>query len=156
VLRRVKEGKLKLVSAAGMLEMSYRQAKRIWADLLPTSSQRRWFRWLDCRVAAPSYFPPMEVVLASLHEDVIWANGMEGGHVHGRDGVRSYWTRQWAKVDPRVEPVGFSTSSEGEKVIVEVHQIVRDRQGNVIVDQMVGHIFQIENGLVKRFDIRGE
>jgi nuclear transport factor 2 (NTF2) superfamily protein len=98
----------------------------------------------------------METVLASLHEDVIWANGMEGGHVHGRDGVRSYWTRQWAKVDPRVEPVGFSTSSEGEKVIVEVHQIVRDRQGNVIVDQMVGHIFQIENGLVKRFDIRGE
>jgi hypothetical protein len=98
----------------------------------------------------------IEAVLASLHEDVIWANGMEGGHVHGRDGVRSYWTRQWAKVDPRVEPVGFSTSSEGEKVIVEVHQIVRDRQGNVIVDQMVGHIFQIENGLVKRFDIRGE
>jgi hypothetical protein len=97
----------------------------------------------------------METVLASLHEDVIWANGMEGGHVHGRDGVRSYWTRQWAKVDPRVEPVGFSSDSNGE-VIVEVHQIVRDLQGNVIVDQMVGHIFQIENGLVKRFDIRGE
>ena len=30
VLRRVKAGKLKLVSAAGMLEVSYRQAKRIW------------------------------------------------------------------------------------------------------------------------------
>jgi transposase len=30
VLRRIKEGKLKLVSAAGMLEISYRQAKRIW------------------------------------------------------------------------------------------------------------------------------
>lgn len=30
VLRRVKEGKLKLVSAARMLEISYRQAKRIW------------------------------------------------------------------------------------------------------------------------------
>ena len=30
VLRRVKEGKLKLVGAAGMLEISYRQAKRIW------------------------------------------------------------------------------------------------------------------------------
>jgi ketosteroid isomerase-like protein len=25
----------------------------------------------------------METVLAALHEDVIWANGMEGGHVHG-------------------------------------------------------------------------
>jgi hypothetical protein len=28
-------------------------------------------------------------------------------------------------------------------------------QGQVLVDQMVGHIFQIEDGLVKRFDIRG-
>jgi len=27
----------------------------------------------------------METVLAALHEDVIWANGMEGGHVHGRE-----------------------------------------------------------------------
>jgi hypothetical protein len=27
----------------------------------------------------------METVLTAMHEDVIWANGMEGGHVHGRD-----------------------------------------------------------------------
>jgi hypothetical protein len=96
----------------------------------------------------------METVLAALHVDVVWANGVEGGHVHGRDGVRSYWTRQWAMVDPRVEPVSFSAGSDG-KVVVEVHQIVRDLQGKVLVDQMVGHIFQIGNGLVKRFDIRG-
>jgi ketosteroid isomerase-like protein len=36
----------------------------------------------------------IEVVLALLDEDVMWANGMDGGHVHGRDGVRRYWTRQ--------------------------------------------------------------
>ena len=46
----------------------------------------------------------METVLAAMHEDVIWANGMEGGHVHGRDEVRSYWTRQWTVIDPHVEP----------------------------------------------------
>ena len=96
----------------------------------------------------------MEAVLTDMHEDVVWANGMEGGHVHGRNGVRSYWARQWAMIDPHVEPVSFSASSDG-KVVVEVHQIVRDLQGKIIVDQMVGHIFQIENGLVKRFDIRG-
>jgi len=95
----------------------------------------------------------METVLTAMHEDVILANGMEGGHVHGRDGVRSYWTRQWAMIDPHVEPVEFSVGSEG-KVVVEVHQIVRNLQGNVLSDQMVGHIFWIENGLVKRFDIR--
>src|SRR5467141_1161513 len=42
----------------------------------------------------------MEAVLATMHLDVMWANGMEGGHVHGHDGVRNYWTRQWAIIDP--------------------------------------------------------
>jgi len=31
----------------------------------------------------------IERVLAAMHPDVIWANGMEGGHAHGRDEVRS-------------------------------------------------------------------
>ena len=96
----------------------------------------------------------MENVLTAMDEGVIWANGIEGGHVLGREGVRSYWTRQWVMIDPHVEPVEFSIGSDG-KVVVEVHQIVRDLQGNVLADQMVGHIFQIENGLVRQFDIRG-
>jgi hypothetical protein len=92
-------------------------------------------------------------VLAVLHEDVAWANGMEGGHVHGRNGVRDYWTRQWAVIDPNVEPTGFSRGDHGE-VVVEVHQTVRDLSGKLMSERTVGHIFHIENGLVKRFDIR--
>ena len=95
----------------------------------------------------------METVLAALHQDVIWANGMEGGYVHGREGVRSYWTRQWAMVDPHVEPVAFAEGPNAE-IIVEVHQVVHDLQGNLLADKMVGHIFRIENELIKRFDIR--
>ena len=94
----------------------------------------------------------MEAVLAAMSEDVAWANGMEGGHVHGRDGVRSYWTRQWAILNPRVQPVGFSTGPEGE-VIVDVHQVVHDLEGKLLLDQMVVHIFRFEDGLIKRFDI---
>jgi hypothetical protein len=96
----------------------------------------------------------METVLAAMHEDVIWANGMEGGHVRGRNEVRSYWTRQWAMIDPHVEPVAFADGPDGE-VIVEVHQVVRDLNGNLLADRMVGHVFRIEDGFVKRFDIRG-
>jgi hypothetical protein len=96
----------------------------------------------------------IEAVLAALDPDVTWANGMEGGHVHGREAVRSYWTRQWALVDPHVEPTTLSIGAAGE-FVVEVHQTVRDLQGAVLVDQMVGHIFRIENGVIKRFDIRG-
>jgi ketosteroid isomerase-like protein len=95
----------------------------------------------------------MEAVLAALDESVVWANGMEGGHVHGRNGVREYWTRQWQILDPHVEPTSFSTGPEGE-VVVEVHQVVHDLAGALLVDQMVGHIFRFRNSLVSRFDIR--
>jgi hypothetical protein len=95
----------------------------------------------------------IEGVLAMMHSDVMWANGMEGGHVHGREGVRSYWTRQWAMIDPRVEPLGFSTSTDGE-IVAKVHQTVRDVEGKLLSDKMVGHIFRIEHGLIRRFDIR--
>ena len=95
----------------------------------------------------------MEAVLAAMREDVIWANGMEGGHVRGRDAVRNYWTRQWKTIDPHVEPVAFAPGPEGE-VLVEIHQVVRDLNGNLLADKMVGHVFRIENGLIKRFDIR--
>lgn len=95
----------------------------------------------------------MEAVLACMHEDVIWANGMEGGHVYGREGVRDYWTRQWAIIDPHVDPVDFAVGPGGE-LVVEVHAVVCDLKGNQLTDLMVGHVFRIKNGLVKRFDIR--
>jgi hypothetical protein len=80
---------------------------------------------------------------------------LEGGHVHGRDGVRKYWAHQWKLIDPHVEPVEFSFGPEGE-VVVEVHQVVRDLSGNLLADRMVGHVFRIDNRLIRRFDIRGE
>jgi hypothetical protein len=95
----------------------------------------------------------LEAVLAAMHGNVLWANGMEGGHIHGHEGVRGYWSGQWTVIDPHVEPTSFSTGPLGE-IVVEVHQTVRDLAGNVLSDKMVGHIFRIENGLVRRFDIR--
>jgi hypothetical protein len=62
--------------------------------------------------------------------------GMNGAH--GRDEVRNYWTRQWATVDSRVEPVEFSPGHKGE-IVVEVHQIVRDLSGDFLADKIVGH-----------------
>ena len=39
-------------------------------------------------------------------------------------------------------------------MVVEVHQVVRDLNGNLLADKMVGHVFRIESGLIKRFDIQ--
>ena len=95
----------------------------------------------------------MDALLSAMQEDVIWANGMDGGYAYGREGVRSYWTRQWAVIDPHVEPVEFSRGPDGE-VVVEVHSIVRDLQGNLLADKLVGHVFRFKEELVQRFDIR--
>ena len=32
-------------------------------------------------------------VLTVLTDDVAWGNGMDGGHVHGREAQREHWTR---------------------------------------------------------------
>jgi ketosteroid isomerase-like protein len=98
-------------------------------------------------------------VLAELAEDVAWANGMDGGHVHGREAVREYWTRQWAIVSPHVEPVAFRTLDDGV-VAVEVIQTVFDLDGRPLMgqthglkDKTVMHIFRVESGKIARFDI---
>jgi ketosteroid isomerase-like protein len=94
----------------------------------------------------------LPAILGVLHPDVMWANGMDGGHVRGHEGVRDYWTRQWTMIDPRVEPAGFATLVDGATE-VEVHQTVRDLNGNILSDKTVRHIFHIDDGLVRRFDI---
>jgi ketosteroid isomerase-like protein len=95
----------------------------------------------------------IEAVLAAMHPDVDWPNGWEGGRVRGHDQVRDYWTRQWAAIDPTVEPVGFSTDREG-RVVVSVHQVVRDLDGRVLSDGMVAHVYRIEDGLIRSMEIR--
>ena len=98
-------------------------------------------------------------VLVELADDVAWANGMDGGHVYGREAVRHYWTLQWAIVSPHVEPVAISVRGE-DTVAVEVIQSVFDLEGKPLAgqshglkDKTVMHVFQVENGRIVRFDI---
>ncbi|MGH6670429.1 MAG: nuclear transport factor 2 family protein [Xanthobacteraceae bacterium] len=99
-------------------------------------------------------------VLAVLADDVVWANGMDGGHVRGREAVREYWSRQWAIVNPHVEPVNFRRTADGV-IVVEVRQSVRDLEGKPLQEQThglkdktVGHVFRLQDGKVTRFDIQ--
>ena len=95
----------------------------------------------------------LDSALAAMHPDVEWPNGMEGGTVHGHIGVREYWTRQWAMIDPRVEPKSFALDKTG-RVVVGVHQVVRDLAGNTLLDRMVEHVYSIEGGLIRNMEIR--
>jgi hypothetical protein len=94
----------------------------------------------------------IEAVLSTMHADVDWPNGMEGGRIQGIANVRDYWKRQWGMINPRVEPLRIEDDPQG-RTIVEVHQIVRDLSGNILVDQIVHHTYTIRNGLIERMDI---
>jgi hypothetical protein len=94
----------------------------------------------------------IDLVLAHMHPHVDWPNGWEGGRVHGHDEVRDYWTRQWKAVDPHVEPMRIEPDDEG-RMVVEVHQVVRDLEGKVIGDTMVHHAYRFRDGLIERMDI---
>lgn len=90
--------------------------------------------------------------LGLMHPEVDWPNGMEGGRVRGHKAVHEYWTRQWKVVDPHVDPVGFSSDAAG-RTIVDVHQVVRELHGKVVLDRMVRHSYVIENGLILSMEI---
>jgi len=92
-------------------------------------------------------------VLAAMHPDVDWANGMDGGFVHGRDAVRDYWIRQWQQIDPHVDPQRF-TSDDAGRIVADVHQVVRDLAGRVLNYQMAQHVYVIEAQLIRRMEIR--
>jgi hypothetical protein len=94
----------------------------------------------------------IEAVLARMRPDVVWANGMEGGHVHGVDAVREYWQRQFAMLSPHVEPIGISQEADG-RYAVRVHQTVHDLEGKLLLDTEVRHFYTINNGLIARMDI---
>ena len=94
----------------------------------------------------------IDAVLARMTPDVEWANGMDGGHVYGRDAVRAYWTRQFAMLDPHVDPIRIEPDDAG-RMVVEVHQAVRDLHGAVLLDTIVHHVYRMRGGLIERMDI---
>ena len=95
----------------------------------------------------------LEGALATMKADVVWPNGMEGGVVHGHDGVRAYWTRQWGMINPHVDPVSF-TEEESGRIAVSVHQVVCELSGKVLFDRMVEHVYTLKDGLIQSMDIR--
>lgn len=91
--------------------------------------------------------------LATMQPDVEWPNGMEGGTVHGHAGVCEYWTRQWGMLDPHVDPLSFAGDEQG-RIVVEVHQVVHDISGKLLLDRMVQHVYLIETGFIRNMQIR--
>jgi ketosteroid isomerase-like protein len=99
-------------------------------------------------------FNDRDIDAAVLHmtADVDWPNAWEGGRVHGHEGVRDYWTRQWSAIDPAVTPIGFTGRPDG-RLAVEVQQIVRSLDGTIISEGRVVHVYAFRDGLITRMDV---
>jgi len=113
--------------------------------LTPTELLKRAYAAFNAR--------DLESALTTMTPDVVWPNGMEGGVVHGHEGVRAYWTRQWGMINPHVNPLSFDKDEAG-RIAVAVHQVVKDLSGNVLVDRMVEHVYTLRDGLIQSMDIR--
>jgi hypothetical protein len=94
----------------------------------------------------------IDAALALMTPDVAWPKAFKGGFVRGPEEVRAYWTEQWSEIDPHVEPVFFYSEEIG-RILVDVHQVVRDLAGAVLVDEHVGHRFTLEHGLIQAMEV---
>lgn len=94
----------------------------------------------------------IDAALATTTPDVAWPKAFKGGYVQGHQAVRAYWTEQWSEINPHVEPVAFHPEDSG-RILVDVHQVVRDLAGTVLSDEHVGHRYTIEHGLIQTMEI---
>jgi len=93
----------------------------------------------------------IEAVLAHLDPDVDWPNAWEGGRLHGHEAVREYWTRQFAAIDGHVEPTAIV--EDGGRVVVTVHQTVRDLDGQLQDERTVMHSYAFRDEKIVRMDV---
>ena len=94
----------------------------------------------------------IDAALATMTSDVAWPKAFKGGFVRGPEEVRAYWTEQWREINPQVEPVAFYPEDAG-RILVDVHQVVRDLAGAVLADEHVGHRFTLAHGLIQAMEV---
>jgi ketosteroid isomerase-like protein len=93
----------------------------------------------------------VDAVLSMLDPEVEWPNMLDGVTAHGRGAVREYWERQFTQIDSHVDPVAFVT--DGDAVVVQVQQVVRDRQGVVVREGRVAHRYTFRGQLIARMQV---
>ena len=91
-------------------------------------------------------------ILQVMHPEVKWSKAWEGDYASGHENVSAYWTRQWKEINPVVTPLGIRERANGT-FEVEVDQLVKDLEGNILFDGKVKHIYTINDNLLQQMDI---
>ena len=94
----------------------------------------------------------IDTALVLMTPDVSWPRAFKGGFVRGPEEIRAYWMEQWSEIDGHVKPVSFYPEEDGQ-ILVDVHQVVHDLAGVLLVDEHVGHRFTLQNDLIQGMEV---
>ena len=81
----------------------------------------------------------LPAALVVLTVDVDWPDARQGGRLHGREEVSTYWRRQWQGVGPRFDPVDMVRLAHG-RLAVDLHYEVVEHDGSVLLEGTVRHV----------------
>jgi hypothetical protein len=106
----------------------------------------------------------IEDVINKMTDNVIWANGMDGGYLFGHTRVREYWNKQFTVANSKVTPLKIGIQDAvlemeqennlGDKIVrIQVHQVVHDLDNNLLADEIVFHTFLIQDKKIAEFHI---
>jgi hypothetical protein len=94
----------------------------------------------------------VDAVLATMRPNIDWPDMLANRRIVGLDAVRECWQSQFEVMDPSVTPTGYAEGDDGQ-VLVDVHQVVRDQQGNVLSEQDGQHAYVFRDGLAAAMDV---
>jgi quercetin dioxygenase-like cupin family protein len=94
----------------------------------------------------------IDAVFVTMHSEVDWPDMLGNRRIVGHEAVRAYWSGQFEVMDPTVTPTAFSEGADGS-VVVDVHQIVRSNDGELLAEHDVQHVYTFRDGLAVAMDV---
>lgn len=91
-------------------------------------------------------------LLAMLHPQVRWAKTQQGDYLTGPDEVLQHWQRLWQEIDVHDEPTAIRELPDG-RLEVTVHQVIKDKQGNLISEGPLKVLYAFQAGLIQQMDV---
>ena len=90
-------------------------------------------------------------LLTMLHPQLRWARTQQGDYLTGPDEVLQHWRRLWQEIDVHDEPTDIQELTDG-RLAVTVHQVIKDKQGNLISEGPLKAFYAFQEGLIKQMD----